>query len=85
MTYETLSFAWYIVRCEHRCSGIDSGCSRCIHCISAIVTHLTGSSRWSGHSAGVYADMDFHSLQPLDDMLVGKAVVLGRMRDVVES
>ena len=29
--------------------------------------------------------MDFHSLQPLDDLLVGKKVVLARMRDVIES
>ena len=33
---------------------------------------------------GVYADLDFQSLRPLDDILRDKKVILGRMQDDVD-
>ena len=35
--------------------------------------------------AGVYADLDFQSLRPLDDILHSKRIALGRMQDDVDA
>ena len=35
--------------------------------------------------AGVYADLDFQSLRPLDDILQGKKVAMGKMQDDVDE
>ena len=59
---------------------------RCCHAAQRARIHATVVlKRASLGCAGVYADLDFQCLRPLDEILREKMVALGRMQDDVDQ